>query len=361
MTNYRFDKYVFDSNSIELLSDGVRIGLRPKTGVLIALLLEHRHRLLSKQQLISQVWHTEYVQDQSLFQAISEIRKVFAPLQPIKTHPNLGYQWVMPVRVQPVRGWSWRLAGALSSIFAIALAVSWQVWKVSETSSVRTTGFQIVQSPAMHAYSTGLRHLNQQQLGDAWHFFDLAERENPLLLEAGVMKAEILFQQSDFPAARTQAQTVLSKAVVTGERYVEVAAQSLLSRVSEQIGQLDSALEWALEADHNARDQGFACVAENTRNRIADLLLKPDEQVDQVWLQPLQESEPLLASGAVTSGKYLDSSHCQQLHEWPDQTDIKPDLSQCKGIDIGYIGYAARDFPGDRKQQFSGRPLSKIA
>ncbi len=366
MTIYRFDRFEFNSNSYELHSNGIRIALRPKTAVLITLLLENRRHLLSKQMLFEQVWHSGHVQDQSLFQAISEIRKVFAPLQPIKTHPNLGYQWVTPVNVRAGFRNGWRLAAGLSAC-AVVLIVSLQSQVTQDSSSSTNPGesFQVVQSPAMQAFSTGIKYLKQQQLADAWHFFDLAERENPLLLEAGMMKAEILYKQSDYQAAQSLAQIVLERAVSSGERYVEVAAQSLLSRISEQNGQLQSALEWALEADNNARDQGFACVAENTRNRIAGLLATPEPPVNESWLMPQTTAESWLANDLQSEQEYPDASHCQQLDQSPDDVDIKPDLSHCDEPDAGYQLYAANDLPGFRQRWFGrgheGAAIAEIA
>jgi DNA-binding winged helix-turn-helix (wHTH) protein len=337
MTTYRFDKFVFDTDSYELRADEVLVAMRPKTAVLMAVLIEQRQHLLGKPALFSQVWHSDHVQHQSLFQAISEIRKTLAPLQPIKTHPNLGYQWVAPLSQLRERRWMGRLAGAVLTMAAVSTTLIWY-WQattqVTNASPNLINTQSMLQSPAMQAFANGIEHLNNQQLAEAWDYFELAERENPLFLEASMMKAETLFEQADYLAAETLTIELLARAIVQGEYYVEVSAQGLLSRISEQTGQWNNALDWALQADSNARDQGFACVAENTRNRITDLLSETDQPVNEAWIS--NESEltgPLSKDEKVLANDYPDASHCESLHERPEADSIKQDLSQC--LDMG--------------------------
>lgn len=332
MTTYCFDKFVFDTESYELRADGVLLALRPKTAVLMGVLIEQRQQLLGKQALFSQVWRSDYVQDQSLFQAISEIRKTLAPLQPIKTHPNLGYQWVAPVKCARDMKWRGRLAGAVFSLL-IAGAMLLTYWQTRlpavEAASVQANTQVMLQSPAMRAFASGIEQLNNQNLLEAWEYFELAGRENPLFLEAGLMKAEILYEQADYRASEALTNDLLAQAISRGEHYIEVSAQGLLSRISEQTGQWGSALDWALKADNNARDQGFVCVAENTRSRVVDLLDETDLPVNEAWLleRPKSTDEEALANSSQ------DASHCESLRERASANDSQLDLSQC--LDLG--------------------------
>lgn len=332
MTCYRFDRFTFDVDTHELRRNGVPLPVRPKTAVLMGVLLEQRGHLLSKSALFEQVWHTRHVHDQSLFQAISEIRKLLAPLQPIQTHPNLGYEWVQPVRRQRTGFSAWKLAAAALSVAAVAglMTAAWPTASPlpSEQPSVAIDYSLIVQSPAMQAFNTGMQQLNQQQWASAIEYFELARRENPLFLEAGIMQAEALLEQADYVAASELAHELLLRAEIQGEAYVQVAAQGLLSRISEHSGEPGHALEWALQADSNARDQGFACAADDTRQRIAGLLDEWGLPVNEAWSEDDEFREPVMADN------YPDASHCQPLREdqQPKPTDeqsIKPDLSQC--------------------------------
>jgi DNA-binding winged helix-turn-helix (wHTH) protein len=354
MATYRFDKFVFDTDSYQLRADDVLIALRPKTAVLMAVLIEQRQHLLGKQALFSQVWHSDHVQHQSLFQAISEIRKILAPLQPIKTHPNLGYQWVAPVSQLRERRWMGRMAGSVLPLAAVSAILIWYgqaTTQVTNTPPILINTQSMLQSPAMQAFSNGIEHLNNQQLAEAWDYFELAELENPLFLEASIMKAEILFKQADYLAAKTLTSELLERAITQGEVYVEVSAQGLLSRISEQTGQWNIALDWALQADSNARNQGFACVAENTRIRIAGLMSETDQPVNEAWISKQSELTGSLAKGEeVLTNDYPDASHCESLHERSEADSIQPDLSQCLDIGSGYQSLAM-----NRQQVLSSR------
>lgn len=237
-----------------------------------------------------------------------------------------------------------RLTGAVLSLAAVSTTL---IWNWQATTQVTNTPPKLIntqsmlQSPAMQAFTNGIEHLNKQQLAEAWDYFELAERENPLFLEASMMKAETLFEQADYLAAETLANELLARAIVQGEHYVEVSAQGLLSRISEQTGQWNNALDWALQADHNARDQGFACVAENTRNRITDLLGETDQPVDEAWISNQSElTGPLSKGEKVLANDYPDASHCASLHERSEADLIKPDLSQCLDMGSGYQSLA---------------------
>lgn len=76
MTSYRFDDFVFDLDSQQLTRSGEDVPIRPKTAELLTVLLENHDRLLSKQELMDEVWHDTHVGEAVLFQTISDLRKV---------------------------------------------------------------------------------------------------------------------------------------------------------------------------------------------------------------------------------------------------------------------------------------------
>jgi len=344
MTIFRFEKFVFDTENLELRANGVLLAMRPKTAVLMSVLITQRQQLLSKQALFSQVWQSEHVQHQSLFQAISEIRKLLAPLQPIKTHPNLGYQWVAPVKQVNQRAWLRRATGALLSVVSISTVLIWQLHftnKAPQTPAQNTEPQTMLFSPAMQAFSNGIEHLHKHQLSEAREYFELAERENPLFLEASMMKAEIFFEQGDFAIAKDLANQLLLQAENRDDRYIEVSAQSLLSRISEQSGQWNSAMDWALKADSNARSQGFACVAEHTKTRISGL--RDDNDLPANPAMMFQEPNPgnrIANDDEYLTIEYPDSSHCKPIQKTSESDETKPDLSQCLDTSNDYLNLA---------------------
>jgi DNA-binding winged helix-turn-helix (wHTH) protein len=100
MQAFRFSDFEFEPLSGRLYQAGVPVPLRPQPAALLALLLKERHRVLEKQEILDTIWRDTYVQDQSLFQSIAELRKSLGdsarePLF-IKTVARRGYRWIDP-------------------------------------------------------------------------------------------------------------------------------------------------------------------------------------------------------------------------------------------------------------------------
>lgn len=71
----RFGPFALDPAAAVLLHDGRRIELRPCPFQLLAYLVEHAGRVVSRDELFEQVWRGVYVGDGALTQSISEVRK----------------------------------------------------------------------------------------------------------------------------------------------------------------------------------------------------------------------------------------------------------------------------------------------
>jgi len=99
---YKFDGFEFDKNSAKLTStiDGQSIYLRQKLVSLLVYLSTHSSRIVSKQELLDELWDHGQYRERSLSQSILELRKALgdsasAPHY-IRTIPNQGYQWICP-------------------------------------------------------------------------------------------------------------------------------------------------------------------------------------------------------------------------------------------------------------------------
>ena len=66
----RFDRYILDLDRGCLLLDGNEIVLRPKTFAVLRYLVENFGRLVSKDELFSEVWPNLAVTDDALVQSI---------------------------------------------------------------------------------------------------------------------------------------------------------------------------------------------------------------------------------------------------------------------------------------------------
>lgn len=109
-SKYRFGDVEIDSSRSILIRNGVETRLRHKTFAVLAYLIEHRGKDLSKEEIIGAVWHDAAVVDDVLVQSIKDIRRALGEdtRQPrfIKTIPKYGYRFVASedeVAVEPIQ------------------------------------------------------------------------------------------------------------------------------------------------------------------------------------------------------------------------------------------------------------------
>ena len=100
-------RYVFghcrlDTSSRDLTRDGVAVHLSPKAFELLKLLIEARPRVLTKAELMEQLWPDAFVVEANLPVLIGEVRTAVgdqaAGASVIKTHHGVGYSFVADVR-----------------------------------------------------------------------------------------------------------------------------------------------------------------------------------------------------------------------------------------------------------------------
>jgi TolB-like protein len=72
---YAFDDYLFDVDRAELSAGGEPVPLEPKTFDLLALLVENRHRVVSKDEIFDRVWPGVLVSEASISSAIKQVRQ----------------------------------------------------------------------------------------------------------------------------------------------------------------------------------------------------------------------------------------------------------------------------------------------
>lgn len=101
-SHYEFSGYRFDAMSRELLDpDGNAIAVATKALDVLAYLVEHRDRVVDKDDLLGSVWAGRVVEENNLTQAISALRKAFGvrPQQHrfIVTISGRGYRFVAQV------------------------------------------------------------------------------------------------------------------------------------------------------------------------------------------------------------------------------------------------------------------------
>lgn len=105
---YRFGPFLYDPVSRGLVRDGAEIPLTHKGRELLVLFLRNPGRLLTREEIVEQVWPDVAVTDDALRFQVTELRKALGGSGEafIRTIRREGYRWEEPVRAaadRPVR------------------------------------------------------------------------------------------------------------------------------------------------------------------------------------------------------------------------------------------------------------------
>jgi DNA-binding winged helix-turn-helix (wHTH) protein len=72
---YTFDGYELDLDQFELRRDGERVAVEPQVFDVLAHLVEHRTRVVSKIELLESVWRTTFVTESALTSRLKGARQ----------------------------------------------------------------------------------------------------------------------------------------------------------------------------------------------------------------------------------------------------------------------------------------------
>jgi TolB-like protein len=99
---YSFAHFELDLATVELRAGGTTVSLEPQVFALLALLLENRERLVSKDELIEKVWDGRVVSDAAVASRVKSARRALGDdgksQQFIKTIHGQGYRFVAQVK-----------------------------------------------------------------------------------------------------------------------------------------------------------------------------------------------------------------------------------------------------------------------
>jgi TolB-like protein/Tfp pilus assembly protein PilF len=99
---YEFGAYRLDEQGRMLFREGERVALPPKVVELLVALVQAADRVLTREQLLQQLWPNTVVEEGSLTSHISVLRKALAQgtsgQEFIETLPKRGYRFVAPVK-----------------------------------------------------------------------------------------------------------------------------------------------------------------------------------------------------------------------------------------------------------------------
>ncbi|MGH9146434.1 MAG: winged helix-turn-helix domain-containing protein, partial [Vicinamibacterales bacterium] len=98
---YEFGQFRIDIKARRLLRDGDVIPLTSKAFETLLILVTHRNRAVTKDELMHAVWPNTFVSDDSLTQAIASVRRVLGDAECVATIPRHGYRFIVPVSEIP--------------------------------------------------------------------------------------------------------------------------------------------------------------------------------------------------------------------------------------------------------------------
>ena len=99
--NYRFGSTIVDHNAISIEHDGQPVAVEPQVFAVLLYLIEHRNRVVSKEELLDNVWGDRFVSESALTSRIKSARKAIGDdgrrQESIRTVQGHGYQFIAPL------------------------------------------------------------------------------------------------------------------------------------------------------------------------------------------------------------------------------------------------------------------------
>ena len=100
---YRFDTFSLDPECLELRDHETQITVEPQVFALLAYLIEHRNRVVTKDEIIDVIWDGRIVSDSTLNSRINAARRAVGDdgknQKIIKTFARRGFRFVADVNV----------------------------------------------------------------------------------------------------------------------------------------------------------------------------------------------------------------------------------------------------------------------
>lgn len=149
---YRFAEFELDLAKKELLKGGKPVAVEPQVFVLIAFLIEHRERVVSREEILEKVWEGRVVSDSALSSRIKSARQALGDsgkLQHwIKTSHSLGFRFHGTVEVEhtpaPVAPINATVATVIESVVPAKLIVPAEAETITNKPSIAVLPFRVI-------------------------------------------------------------------------------------------------------------------------------------------------------------------------------------------------------------------------
>ncbi|MDZ7678716.1 MAG: winged helix-turn-helix domain-containing protein [Acidimicrobiales bacterium] len=101
---YHFGRFTIDTDTVELLDDGHPVDMEPQAFAVLTHLIEQRHRVVPKEELLDTVWGDRFVTASALTTQIKQCRRVVGDdgeaQRFIRTAHRVGYRFAAEVTVE---------------------------------------------------------------------------------------------------------------------------------------------------------------------------------------------------------------------------------------------------------------------
>ena len=103
---YEFDAFTLDTDTRELRRGATTVALEPQVFDLLVLLLENRHRVVSKDEIVQRVWFGRVVSDWTILGRVKSLRQALGDdgsvQKYIRTLRGRGFRFVAPAKLASV-------------------------------------------------------------------------------------------------------------------------------------------------------------------------------------------------------------------------------------------------------------------
>lgn len=96
MSSFRFGDFLLSTEERKLSRDCIELPLGARAFDMLSFMVENRHRVLTKEEILDAVWPDIAVEESNLTVQVSALRKVLGP-KALATIPGRGYQFVLSV------------------------------------------------------------------------------------------------------------------------------------------------------------------------------------------------------------------------------------------------------------------------
>jgi DNA-binding winged helix-turn-helix (wHTH) protein len=96
---YEFDEFRLDAENRSLWRGDELVQIFPKALEILVLLVEKKGGVVSRQELLENVWQNTFVEEANITYTVSQLRKTLGNKNYIQTVPKRGYRFTAPVKI----------------------------------------------------------------------------------------------------------------------------------------------------------------------------------------------------------------------------------------------------------------------